>query len=156
MQHLFYTYVRTYTLEMSYEFGQASNQTLDNDDMKSKLPGTTYMNVRTYVCNQLLAPHSTFRYTLIVSATHSTFSYVPIDPLLHIQMFGTNSTLCPTLGLVPQAHPAFCYSCNCPDCLWQVQRKAVIQTWNEACSKVRTLGFPLVSVTVGRGPVGDA
>lgn len=155
---------------MSYEFGQASNQTVDNDDMQSKLPGTTYMNVRTYVCNQLLAPHSTFRYTLIVSATHSTFSYVPIDPLLHIrpfharskflwthiQMFGTNSTLCPTLRLVPQAHPAFCYSCNCPDCLWQVQRKAVIQTWNEACSKVRILVFPLVSVTVGRGPVGDA
>ena len=138
--------------------------------MQSKLPGTTYMNVRMQSASCPTLHLSLRTYTLIVSATHSTFSYVPIDPLLHIrpfharskflwthiQMFGTNSTLCPTLRLVPQAHPAFCYSCNCPDCLWQGQRKAVIQTWNEACSKVRILVFPLVSVTVGRGPVGDA
>ena len=86
MQHLFYTYVRTYTLEMSYEFGQASNQTVDNDDMQSKLPGTTYMNVLTYVCNQLLAPHSTFRYV----RTHLLFP-------LHTQPLATYPlTLCCT------------------------------------------------------------
>ena len=58
-----------------------------------------YMNV----CNQLFAIHSTFRYTLIVSARHSAFRYT--HPLLNIRPTCT--------GNVPfAAHSTVCHSFN--------------------------------------------